>query len=171
MRYLLSARVRPEKRAELLMAIDEGRFGDGFPYGDLGSVLGRGRVDDSGTIRWVEVCYCREFSGVAMDEEIGYFEEYLSDITIADARSPRSCEGYPACNACDCTRKVRFAGEPLLDHLRCDPDGPAGAAGEGRATRWLGWRGQVTPAEAQRNGAGSSIASDSVPVAGRTPNP
>ena len=174
MRYLLSARVRPEKRAELLTAIDEGRFGDGFPYGDLGRVLGRGRVDDSGTIRWVEVCYCREFSGVAMDEEIGYFEEYLTDITIADARSPQSCEAYPACNDCDCTRKVRFLGEPFLDYLRriaAEPD-PAGSSQPPvRPTRWLGWRGQVTPAEAQRNGAGSSIASDSVLVAGRTPNP
>jgi hypothetical protein len=173
MRYLLSAKVRPEKRAELLAAIDGGRFGDGFPYGDLGSVLGRGRVDDAGTIRWVEVCYCREFSGVAMDEEIGYFEEYLTDITISDARSPRSCEGYPACNDCDCTRKVRFPGEPFLDYLRriaAEPD-PAGSPQAGWPTRWLGWRGQVTPAEAQRNGAGSSTACDSAPVAGRTPNP
>ena len=59
MRYLLSAKVRPEKLAEQIAAIDDGRFGEGFPYGDLGSVLGRGWVDDSGTIRWVEVCYCR----------------------------------------------------------------------------------------------------------------
>ena len=28
-----------------------------FPYGDLGSVLADGRVDGSGMIRWVEVCY------------------------------------------------------------------------------------------------------------------
>jgi hypothetical protein len=160
MRYLLSARVRPEKRAELLAAIDQGRFGDGFPYGDLGNVLCRGRVDETGTIRWVEVCYCREFSGVAMEEEIGYFEEYLTEITIADARSPSSCEGYPVCDDCDCTKKVRFPGEPFLDYLRRIVAEPA--AGEsfstGRATRWMGWRGQVNPEEAQRNraAAGSS---------------
>ena len=111
MRYLLSAKVRPEKREELLAAIADGRFGEGFRYGDLGSVLCRGRVDESGTIRWVEVCYCREFSGVAMEEEIGYFEEYLTEIQIADARSPQSCEGYPVCNDCDCTKKVRFPGD------------------------------------------------------------
>jgi hypothetical protein len=97
MRYILSARVRPERRRELLEVIEAGRFSEGFPYGDLGETLCRGRVDESGTIRWVEVCYCREFLGVAMDEEIGYFEEYLTDITIADARSPHSCEGYPVC--------------------------------------------------------------------------
>ncbi|HZW32567.1 MAG TPA: hypothetical protein VFF52_17770 [Isosphaeraceae bacterium] len=170
MRYLLSAKVRPETRAELLAAIDAGRFGEGFPYGDLGSVLARGRVDDSGTIRWVEVCYCREFSGVAMDEEIGYFEEYLTEITIADARSPRSCEGYPACKDCDCTRKVRFPGEPFLDYLRRNAaeTHPAGSPQPVRPTRWLGWRGQVTPAEAQRNGAGPSAAGGSSPFPGPT---
>jgi len=156
MRYLLSAKVRPEKREELLAAVADGRFGEGFPYGDLGSVLCHGRVDESGTIRWVEVCYCREFSGVAMEEEIGYFEEYLTDITIADARSPRSCEGYPVCNDCHCTNKVRFLGEPFLDYLRriaAEPDW-AGSPQAGRPTRWLGWRGQVTPEEAARSGGG-----------------
>jgi hypothetical protein len=160
MRYLLSARVRPEKRGELLEALQDGRFGAGFPYGDLGDVLGRGRIDDSGTIRWVEVCYCREFRGVAMEEEIGYFEEYLTEITIADARSPRTCEGYPVCSDCDCTRKVRFPGEPLLGYLRRiaaepDPD-PAESPRCERPTRWLGWLGEVTPEEAERNRMGSA---------------
>jgi hypothetical protein len=160
MRYLLSATVRPEKRSELLAVLDDGRFGEGFPYGDLGTVLGRAQVDDAGTIRWVEVCYCREFSGVAMEAEIGYFEEYLTDITIADARSPRSCEGFPACNDCDCTRKVRFPGEPFLTYLRRIAAEPEASASPptGQPTRWLGWRGQVTPEEAQRNGAGSLAA-------------
>src|SRR5262249_13628617 len=111
-----------------------------------------GRVDASGTSRWVEVCYCREYYGAAMHEELPYLEEYLTDIEVADARSPRHCKGYPECHDCDCTRKVRFAGEPLLDHLRRDPDGPADVApGEGRATRWLGWRGRVSAAEERRN--------------------
>ena len=153
MRYLLAAKVKPGRRGDLLRALAEGRFGEGFPYGDLGEMLCTGRVDDSGTIRWVEVCYCREFLGVAMDEEIGYFEEYLTNITIADARSPRSCEGYPVCNDCDCTRKVRLPGEPFLDYLRriaTEPD-RAESPHAGCPTRWLGWRGQVTPEEAECN--------------------
>jgi hypothetical protein len=160
MRYLLSARVHPEKRRELLEVIEAGRFSEGFPCGDLGETLCQGRVDESGTIRWVEVCYCREFLGVAMDEEIGYFEEYLTDITIADARSPRSCEGYPVCNDCDCTSKVRFSGEPFLDYLRrivAEPD--AAGSPEGHPTRWVGWRGQIVPEEAARNrqGVGTDV--------------
>ena len=150
MRYLLGARVRPERRAELLRALEDGTFGAGFPYGDLGEVLGAGRVDASGTIRWVEVCYCREYYGVAMHEELPYLEEYLTDIEVADARSPRYCKGYPECNDCPCTRKVRFGGEPLLDHLRRTVAQPGtGVSGEGRATRWLGWRGRITAEEAR----------------------
>jgi hypothetical protein len=153
MRYLLSARVRPERREELLRALEEGRFSEGFPFGDLGEVLCSGRVDESGTVRWVEVCYCREFSGVAMDEELPYIERYLTDVVIADARSPRSCEGYPACHDCDCTRKVRFPGEPFLDYLRRSVrvSAPATSLPAGRPARWLGWRGQLTPEEALRN--------------------
>jgi hypothetical protein len=162
MRYLLSARVRPEKRCELLDAIERRRFGEGFPYGDLGETLCRGQVDESGTIRWVEVCYCREFLGVAMDEEIGYFEEYLTDITIADARSPAACEGYPVCNDCDCTNKVRFAGEPFLAYLRRIAAGPepSRSSDPARPTRWLGWRGHVVPEEAARNRASEHASDD-----------
>ncbi|MBV8314136.1 MAG: hypothetical protein JOZ53_04300 [Planctomycetaceae bacterium] len=160
MRYLLSARVRPEKRTELLRALEEGRFGAGFPFGDLGEVLCTGRVDGSGTIRWVEVCYCREYYGVAMEEELPYIEEYLTDITIADARSPAHCEGYPVCNDCDCTRKVRPKGEPLLSYLRRLASGyeASTTSAEGLPTQWLGWRGQVTPEEARRNRAGHARA-------------
>jgi hypothetical protein len=154
MRYLVSARVRPDRRAELLRALEEGRFGDGFPYGDLGEMLAMGRVDPSGTIRWVEVCYCREYYGVAMYEELPHLEEYLTEITIADARSPRLCEGYPVCNDCDCTKKVRCEGEPFLTYLRRAVDesnATSTVAGPVTPTRWLGWRGQVTSEEAVRN--------------------
>lgn len=155
MRYLLSARVAPERRAELLRVLQDGTFGSGFPYGDMGEVLGSGRVDASGTIRWVEVCYCREYYGVAMAEELPYLEEFLTHIEVADARNPRSCKGYPECSDCDCTRKVRFAGEPLLDYLRRTVETPSHEApAEPRPTRWRGWRGQVTPEEAQRNADG-----------------
>jgi hypothetical protein len=157
MRYLLGAKVRPGARADLLRALEDGRFGEGFPYGDLGEMLCAGRVDESGVIRWVEICYCREYYGVAMHEELPYLEEYLTDIEVADARSPRYCKGYPECNDCDCTRKVRFDGEPLLNHLRRTIDTPVDLnSGAGKPPRWLGWRGQVGPEEARRNRLGDS---------------
>jgi hypothetical protein len=152
MRYLLGARVRPGRRAELLRALEAGTFGEGFPYGDLGEMLMTGRVDAAGMIRWVEVCYCREYYGVAMHEELPYLEEYLTDIEVADARSPRYCKGYPECNECACTRKVRFEGEPLLDNLRSTAEeGNLVVVAQARPTRWLGWRGHLHPAEDRRN--------------------
>jgi hypothetical protein len=155
MRYILGARVRHERRADLLRSLEDGSFGQGFPYGELGQMLCSGRVDATGIIRWVEVCYCREYYGVAMHEELPYLEEFLTDIEVADARSPRYCKGYPECNDCACTRKVRFEGEPLLDHLRrtAAKEGDAGGVVQSRPPRWLGWRGHVSPAEDRRNRA------------------
>lgn len=157
MRYLLNAKVRPERQADLLRALEDGSFGDGFPYGDLGEMICTGRVDEAGVIRWVEVCYCREYYGVAMYEELPYLEKYLTDIEVADARSPEHCEGYPKCNDCDCTRKIRVEGEPLLDHLRRTVNSPCDSGSVvGKATRWLGWRGHVVSEEARRNRVGAS---------------
>lgn len=152
MRYLISAKVKPGQGAELLRALKSREFTGDFPYGDLGETLLTGRVDPSGTIRWVEVCYCREYYGVAMAEELPYFERFLTDMAIADARAPRGCTGYPDCNDCDCTNKVRPKGEQLEDHLRrlgeCEQ---SNCSVNGRPTRWLGWRGEVTAEEAVRN--------------------
>src|SRR3954471_16252478 len=117
MRYILGASVRPGRRADLLRALEDGSFGRGFPYGDLGEVLCTGRVDASGTIRWVEVCYCREFYGVAVEEGLPYFEEFLKDIVVTAARNPVHCKGYPSCGDCGCTSKVRPKGETLLEYL------------------------------------------------------
>jgi hypothetical protein len=151
-RYLLGASLRRERRDDLLRAVEDGSFGKGFPYGDLAETLCSGRVDESGVIRWVEVCYCREYYGVAMYEELPHLEEFLTEIDVADARSPRYCKGYPECNDCACTRKVRFEGEPLLDHLRRTAGSPCdGDSSVDRPTRWLGWRGQVSSEEASRN--------------------
>jgi hypothetical protein len=153
MRYLISARIKPERCSDLLRALEGGTFGNGFPFGDLGDTLRAGRVDRSGTIRWVEVCYCREFYGVAMEEELPFFEEFLTAMTIADARAPRGCMGYPDCNHCDCTNKVVPKGEPFEAYLRrlvleVDASAPITA----RPTRWLGWRGELTAQEVLRNG-------------------
>src|SRR3954447_2485731 len=99
-----------------------------------------------------------------MHEELPYLEEYLTDIEVADARGPRYCKGYPVCNDCACTRKVRFEGEPLLYHLRRTVGAPDEAPSpEGRPTRWLGWRGEVGPEEARRSrGPTSERASSTV---------
>ena len=93
---------------------------------------------------------------MAMEEELPYIEEYLTDITIADARSPAHCEGYPVRNDCDCTRKV-LRGRVAPELSPCAwPRGTRRSmtSADGLPTQWLGWRGQATPEEAQRNRAG-----------------
>ena len=92
-----------------------------------------------------------------MEAEIPYFEEYLTDITIADARSPEFCDGYPVCNDCDCTRKVRFPGEAFLGYLRriAETTETPTTSQSGCPTRWLGWRGAATTLEQARNQPGN----------------
>jgi len=148
MRYLISAKVRPGRIRD---AVESGRFGDGFPYGDLGETLRKGHVDERGTIRWVEVCYCREAYGVAMEEELPYFEEYLTDLTIVDATDPALCQGYPVCSTCDCTKRVRPKGTPFLHFFSRAIETDLESHAAGKPTRWLGWKGTTTDEEARRN--------------------
>ena len=152
MRYLLSARLRPGKGTDLLRALADGSFSRGFPYGDLGRVLEEAVVDSAGTLRWIEVCYCREYYGVAMEEELPFFEPYFTDMVVADARNPQGCTGYPDCGDCTCTRGTRFEGRRFLEWVReLVSSGASAPAAGGAATRWTGWRGKVTPEEARRN--------------------
>lgn len=151
MRYILSARVIPGQEIALKVALDNGTFGNGFPFGDLGESLRECRVSPEGLLRWTETCYCREYSQVAMIMELEYFEPYLHAIEIADARDPRYCKGYPHCNDCLCTRTIRHVGISLDEYLQsfvpkqCDELMP---------TRWMGWRGKVQTQEEVRRNAG-----------------
>mgnify|MGYP006175749609 CR=1 FL=1 len=87
MRYLVTARVRPGREADLLRAIEEGTLGKG-------SVAGGEYLEDmaqarwtEGTARWVEVCFCWE----PLDEERPYWEEYFELVRVQDAHSRRKC--------------------------------------------------------------------------------
>ena len=144
MRYAMKARIIPGKAAALKQALADGSFSRGFPYGDLGEALRESRVDDQGILRWVEVCYCREFSNVAMVEELPYLERFLHEIEVGDARDPRFCDGYPLCNDCNCTDSIRYPGIPFDDYLeqRVNAEDP-GKTGKAIPTQWTGWGGQV----------------------------
>src|SRR5437870_4483040 len=108
MRYLVTARVKPGREADLLRAIENRSLG-------LGSVAGgeylrnmRGaRLRDNGTVRWVEVCFC----DVPLDEERPYWEEYFDLVRVQDAHASRNCRDVTgeepwACSNCDCTEKL-----------------------------------------------------------------
>src|SRR5690606_1376551 len=88
MRYLVTARVKPGKHADLLAAIESGKLGAGSVAGDeYLRNMHDARIDDSGKARWVEICYC----DTPLEEERPYWEEYFDLVRIKDAHARRNC--------------------------------------------------------------------------------
>ena len=59
MRYLVTARVKPGREADLLRAIESGVLGKGSVAGDeYLRNMSEARIREDGKIRWVEVCFC-----------------------------------------------------------------------------------------------------------------
>lgn len=124
MRYLIRARVRPGREAELRAAIEAGTLGAGSVAGDeYLRNMEQARQCDDGTTRWVEVCYC----ATPLAEERPYWNEYFDLIKIQDAHARRNCRDDNgtepwACGDCDCTQRLetRLAtwGGPFLEALR-----------------------------------------------------
>ena len=124
MRYLVTARVRPGREADLLRAIDSGTLGLGSVAGDeYLSDMAQARLLDGGTVRWIEVCFCWE----PLAEERPYWEEYFELVRVQDAHSRQRCRDLTgeepwACCDCDCTAKLETRmegwGRPFLEVLR-----------------------------------------------------
>ena len=124
MRYLVTARVKNGKEAALRDAIDEGTLGEGSIAGDeYLRNMDNARTDDSGRVKWVEVCYCP----TPLAEEREYWEEYFDLEKVQDAHARSRCKDlngqeYWACGDCDCSAKLeaRLAsrGESFLAKLR-----------------------------------------------------
>src|SRR4029079_19261654 len=89
MRYLVTARVKPGRRAALEQAIDDCTLGEGSIAGDeYLRNMGEARQLDDGRVQWVEVCYCP----TPLAEERAYWEEFfmLEKVQEADARVLRA---------------------------------------------------------------------------------
>ena len=123
MRYLVRARVKPGREADLLQAIEDGTLGAGsIAGGEYLRDMAHARLIGGASVRWVEVCYCR----IPLEEERPYWEEYFELTKVQDAHDRRRCrdlngEEWWACSSCDCTDKLeaRLAewGEPFLEVL------------------------------------------------------
>jgi hypothetical protein len=126
MRYLVTARVRPGREADLLQAIEDGSLGLGSVAGDeYFRNMTQARSVEDGAVRWVEVCFCWE----PLQEERPYWEEYFELVKVQDAHSRRKCRDLDgsepwACSDCDCTEKLEERmedwGRPFLDVLRAE---------------------------------------------------
>ena len=124
MRYLVTARVKPGREADLLSAIEQGTLGAGSVAGDeyLRNMTDA-RLRRDGAARWVEVCFCP----TPLEEERPYWEEYFELVRVQDAHAPSRCrdlngsEPWACCN-CDCTQRLEARleqqGRPFLDVLR-----------------------------------------------------
>lgn len=108
MRYLVKARLKPGQGRDLLHAIRDESLGRGSVAGDEYLCnMKSARVDDDGTVHWVEVCYC----STPLAEERPYWEEYFALLSVKDAHARRNCRDLNgtepwACSDCDCTRKL-----------------------------------------------------------------
>jgi hypothetical protein len=124
MRYLVRARVKPGREADLLQAIDSEILGRGsVAEGEYLRNMREARVLPDETARWVEVCYCP----APLQEERPYWEQYFELTRVQDAHHRRNCRDANgtdpwACGDCDCTlrleEKLRATGTPLLEALR-----------------------------------------------------
>jgi hypothetical protein len=124
MRYLVTARVKPGRERALLAAIDSQSLGHGSVAGDeyLRNMT-EARLREDGSIRWVEVCFCR----TPLEEERPYWEEYFELVKVQDAHARHKCRDENgsepwACGECDCTdaleRRLKSVGEEFLAALR-----------------------------------------------------
>jgi hypothetical protein len=124
MRYLVTARVRPGREADLLKAIEYGSLGAGSVAGDeyLRNMTDA-RLREDGSVRWVEVCFC----DTPLEEERPYWEEYFELLKVKDAHARSRCRDLNgsepwACCECDCTERLeahlRNRGQSFLEVLQ-----------------------------------------------------
>src|SRR5262245_5484108 len=124
MRYLVTARVKPGREADLLKAIEDGTLGEGSVAGDeyLRNMTDA-RLRQDGSARWVEVCFC----ATPLAEERPYWEEYFDLVKVQDAHNRQRCRDENgseawACGSCDCTDRLeawlKGRDRPFLDMLR-----------------------------------------------------
>jgi hypothetical protein len=126
MRYLVRARVKPGREADLLEAIEQETLGQGsVAEGEYLRNMQDARVCADQTARWVEVCYCP----TPLQEEQPYWEQYFDLTRVQDAHDRRKCRDENgtepwACSNCDCTArleaKLKQSGAPFLESLRRD---------------------------------------------------
>src|ERR1700731_539903 len=124
MRYLVRARVKPGREADLLKAFERGRLGEGsVAEGEYLRNMKDARLCEDQKTRWVEVCYCPS----PLLEERPYWEEFFDLTKVQDAHDRRRCKDENgtepwACSSCDCTERLeqRLAGtgDSFLDALR-----------------------------------------------------
>jgi hypothetical protein len=144
MRYLVRARIKPGREADLLKAIDSQTLGQGsVAEGEYLRNMQEARLCEDDTARWLEICYCP----TPLQEERPYWEEYFDLTRVQDAHDRRKCRDHNgtepwACGGCDCTARLEDrlnkTGSSFIESLRSSeltlltPDNPSMSRRENR---------------------------------------
>jgi len=108
MRYLVTARLKPNRGEALERAIEDGTLGAGSIAGDeYFQNMAEARELGDGSVKWVETCFC----ATPLAEERPYWEAYFDLVSVKDAHARSRCrhetgEEHWACESCDCTAKL-----------------------------------------------------------------
>ena len=132
MRYLVTSRLKPNRKLSLLEAIEDKTLGRGsVAGGEYLRNMKQARRTADGRVRWVEVCFCP----TPLLEERPYCEEYFDLERVQDAHDRNRCRDLNgeepwACTDCDCTerleKKLEAKGQSFLKQLTApDEDEPS----------------------------------------------
>jgi hypothetical protein len=122
-RYLVTAKLKPERAEALAAAIDDETLGRGSVAGDeyLRNMEAARQLED-GRVQWVEVCFCP----TPLAEEREYWEEFFTLEKVQDAHARGRCRDLNgdepwACCDCDCSARLEarlaIKGDRFLDKL------------------------------------------------------
>ncbi len=124
MRYLVTARLKADRKHSLLEAIDDKSLGRGsVAGGEYLRNMKQARKTADGQLRWVEVCFCP----TPLQEERPYWEEYFDLDRVQDAHDRNRCRDLNgeepwACTGCDCTdrleKKLQDSGQSFLKQIQ-----------------------------------------------------
>ena len=124
MRYLVTARLKADRKHSLLEAIDDKSLGRGsVAGGEYLRNMNQARKTADGQLRWVEVCFCP----TPLQEERAYWEEYFDLERVQDAHDRNRCRDLNgeepwACTGCDCTdrleKKLQDSGQSFLKQIQ-----------------------------------------------------
>jgi hypothetical protein len=99
MYYTVSARLKTERAGEFLVRLADGSIQRQEPDGEeIVASMQRARVDETGIVRWSEVCYCPT---PLQHERETVYDHFFTDLETQEA-----------------VAYVHFDGEPFLDYLQ-----------------------------------------------------
>jgi len=91
--YLVNARLKTKTSCELLAKLTDGTVSSQKPDGqEIVASMNRARIDDSGVVRWSELCFC---STPLAHERATVYDQHFTDLETEEADAHMEFEGQP----------------------------------------------------------------------------